>query len=138
MTIIHRVRPDEAAAALGARRGAALLDVRSRMEFEYVGHPRDALHVAWKEPPQWQVNENFIAEVRALLREHGEAKPESVPLYLICRSGARSLAAAEELARNGFLELYNIEEGFEGDRDQHGHRGTISGWRFRGLPWEQG
>ncbi|MFO1436593.1 MAG: rhodanese-like domain-containing protein [Gammaproteobacteria bacterium] len=138
MTAINRIRPEQAFAELSAQPRALLLDVRSRMEFEYVGHPRDASHIAWKEPPQWQVNQNFVAEVRALLAARGETAPESVPLYLICRSGARSLAAAEELARHGFIELYNIEEGFEGERDQHGHRSTIGGWRFRGLPWEQG
>jgi rhodanese-related sulfurtransferase len=138
MTVINKVGPDEAHAGLRARPGALLLDVRSRMEFEYVGHPRDAVHISWKEPPLWQANENFAAEVRALLQARGETAPESVPVYLICRSGARSLAAAEELARHGFIELYNVEEGFEGERDQHGHRSTVNGWRFCGLPWEQG
>jgi len=41
------------------------------------------------------------------------------------------------LIKNGFTSVYNVLEGFEGDKDENGHRNTINGWRFHRLPWEQ-
>ena len=57
-------------------------------------------------------------------------------LVLLCRSGVRSVAAAKRATELG-LEAYNILEGFEGDANEVGHRGTKGGWRMRGLPWRQ-
>jgi rhodanese-related sulfurtransferase len=57
-------------------------------------------------------------------------------LVLLCRSGVRSVAAAKRATELG-LEAYNILEGFEGDANAAGHRGTQGGWRMRGLPWRQ-
>jgi hypothetical protein len=48
----------------------------------------------------------------------------------------RSIAAACWATELG-LEAYNILEGFEGDPDAQAHRGTLGGWRLRGLPWAQ-
>ena len=56
---------------------------------------------------------------------------------MLCRSGARSATAGEMLVNNGYTNVYNVLEGFEGDKDENGHRSTINGWRFHGLPWEQ-
>jgi rhodanese-related sulfurtransferase len=137
MTSVNRVDPLQAHAQIAADPMAVLIDVRSRMEFDYVGHPIGAVHVPWKEFPEWKVNAGFVDAVRELLGSDGVA-PEGRPVYLLCRSGARSLAAGEELVRHGFRHVYNIEEGFEGERDAENHRGAINGWRFRGLPWEQG
>jgi rhodanese-related sulfurtransferase len=47
------------------------------------------------------------------------------------------LEAGARLLGAGFQEVYHVSEGFEGDLDEHHHRGTLGGWRFRGLPWEQ-
>lgn len=138
MTSVNRVDPLHAHAQLAADPTAVLIDVRSRMEFDYVGHPVGALHVPWKEAPEWRVNPGFVDAVRELLRADGGGAPEGRPVYLLCRSGVRSLAAGEELVRQGFRRVYNIEEGFEGEKDGESHRSTINGWRFRGLPWEQG
>lgn len=134
---VIRVNPQEAHTLIQQTPGAVLLDVRSRVEFDYVGHPPGAVHVAWKEFPDWSVNPAFAAQVSAVLREHGIADPQATPVFAICRSGGRSMSAAEELARHGFQTLYNVEEGFEGDQDGAGHRNTVNGWRVRGLPWEQ-
>jgi rhodanese-related sulfurtransferase len=138
MTSVKRVDPLQAHAQIAADPMAVLLDVRSRMEYDYVGHPIGAVHVPWKEFPEWRINADFVDAVRSLLRAAGVAEPEERPVYLLCRSGARSLAAGEELVRHGFRQIYNIEEGFEGEKDAENHRGAINGWRFRGLPWEQG
>jgi rhodanese-related sulfurtransferase len=56
---------------------------------------------------------------------------------LICRSGARSAAAAAALTGAGYRNAWNVAQGFEGDRDDEGHRGTVGGWKAVGLPWVQ-
>ena len=134
---IGRVTPTEAWQLLQNTPGAVLIDVRSRVEHDYVGHPPDAIPIPWKEFPDWQVNADFVAQVRAALIARGVTTPEQTPICALCRSGGRSLAAGEELLRHGFEKVWNIEEGFEGDRDADGHRNTVNGWRARGLPWEQ-
>jgi rhodanese-related sulfurtransferase len=57
-------------------------------------------------------------------------------LVLLCRSGVRSIAAAQRATALG-VQAYNILEGFEGDPDAQAHRGQLGGWRKRGLPWQQ-
>ena len=59
------------------------------------------------------------------------------PILLICRSGNRSEKAGIQLLEAGMENITHITDGFEGDRDDNNHRGTINGWRFNGLPWEQ-
>ena len=118
---------------------ALLVDIRSTMEFLFVGHPKGAVHVAWIDEPDWKVNPNFTTEIRKLILggvvHAGEIS--SAPVLLICRSGKRSMEAGKLLIENGFEEVYNISEGFEGELDEHHHRSTTGGWRFHGLPWEQ-
>ncbi len=118
---------------------AMLVDVRSGMEYLFVGHPRGAIHIPWIDEPDWTVNPYFVTEVRKLLLggqiEHGEI--HSAPVVLICRSGKRSREAGERLVKEGFSSVYNIDEGFEGELDEQHHRSTLGGWRFHGLPWEQ-
>jgi rhodanese-related sulfurtransferase len=117
---------------------AVLIDVRSEMEFLFVGHPVGAIHVPWIDEPTWKVNPNFATEVRKVIL--GGVSPEkggSVPIVLICRSGKRSLEAGEALIKDGLTEIYNIEDGFEGELDHQHRRSSIGGWRHAGLPWEQ-
>lgn len=119
---------------------AVLIDVRSNMEFLFIGHPVGSVHLAWIDEPEWEPNPNFAREVRELMLgkvicDHDSG--ECPPILLICRSGRRSLVAGEVLIEAGFKNIYNVKEGFEGPRDEHHHRSTISGWRFENLPWEQ-
>ena len=58
-------------------------------------------------------------------------------VYLICRSGVRSVAAATALTAAGLGPAYNVLEGFEGPHDAQGHR-SLAGWKNAGLPWRQG
>lgn len=136
---VKEVSPQAAWEILRAKPGAVLIDVRSSMEFDYVGHPLGAVNIPWKEAPAWHVNPDFSGMVREMLLSAPEINTEieSLPLLLICRSGRRSYEAAEELMRHGFRNVYNVAEGFEGDRDGEKHRGTINGWRICNLPWEQ-
>jgi rhodanese-related sulfurtransferase len=137
--MITEVDPRQAWELLQRHPEAVLLDVRSRMEFEYVGHPVGALHVPWSEFPDWRPDPDFVARVRErLLALRPGFEPEDVPLVSLCRSGNRSAAAGLALEQAGFRRVYNMREGFEGDRDAQRHRGTVGGWRFHGLPWEQG
>lgn len=135
---VPELDPSEAYAFLQRHPRAVLLDVRSRVEHDYVGRPLGAVHVAWQEFPTWEVNPRFVDEVRATLASlRPDCAPEEIPVLAICRSGARSRAAAAALMRAGFRETYNVAEGFEGVKDAHNHRNTVNGWRARGLPWEQ-
>lgn len=138
-TAIKHITPPEAWEILQTNDDAVLLDVRTSMEYEYVGHPMNAVNIPWQEAPDWQIRDDFVDTVRRALgaRTGNSGAVESLPVLTICRSGKRSLAAAEALAKSGFRNLYNIEQGFEGDRDGTKHRSTINGWRFHNLPWEQ-
>lgn len=108
---------------------AVLVDVRTDAEREWVGRVPGAVAVAWKQWPSMASNPNFDAELRA-------AVPEGVKLVLLCRSGVRSVAAAQRATGLG-IEAYNILEGFEGDVNVDKQRGHLGGWRKRGLPWTQ-
>ena len=132
MPAILRLTPPAAHAALVATPGAVLLDVRDPIEFAFVGAPLGALNIPWKLAPDMRPNPDFLASVGKAV-----ADPDT-PLFLLCRSGQRSLAAAEALAGAGYTRLHNIEEGFEGSLDADRHRNTVNGWRFHGLPWQQG
>ncbi|MHA1113507.1 MAG: rhodanese-like domain-containing protein, partial [Alphaproteobacteria bacterium] len=59
------------------------------------------------------------------------------PTLFLCRSGARSMAAAMAMTALGHTDCRNIVEGFEGDLNGDHHRGEASGWKAAGLPWEQ-
>ncbi len=138
-TSIKQISPQQAWEILEAEPQALLLDVRTSMEYEYVGHPLNALHIPWMDAPDWNIDTGFVDKVRqALVKRTGsDQRLESVAILAICRSGKRSQAAAEALACQGFNNLYNIEDGFEGDLDNNKQRNTINGWRFADLPWEQ-
>jgi rhodanese-related sulfurtransferase len=129
---IQRLSPLEAEAAMRAEPDALLIDVRDPIEFAFVGYPEGAINVPWKYAPAMRANPDFLSDIGRL------AAGLETPLYLICRSGQRSLAAAEVLAEAGYRYLVNIEEGFEGPLDDNKQRGTMGGWRYHGLPWQQG
>lgn len=136
MTYAGDVTPTEAYAAVTASDHAVLVDVRTRAEWAYVGVPQlDSQHqplfVEWQRYPDGSVNESFVDELRA------SGVAEGAPLYFVCRSGVRSIAAAEAATAAGLGPAYNVLEGFEGPHDSEGHR-TVSGWKVAGLPWRQG
>lgn len=136
---VKTISPPEAMKIIEQEPKSLLIDVRSHMEFLFIGHPVGAVHIPWIDEPDWTVNPNFAREVRQLLLgglPH-DGKSDQVPVILICRSGKRSLEAGELLIREGFVNIYNIDEGFEGELDDQHHRSTLGGWRFHDLPWEQ-
>ena len=125
--------PREAFEFLHNNPQALLVDCRSEMEFLFVGHPAGALHVAWNDGPDWDVNPHFVGQVKKVAGTNHAHRP----IVLICRSGNRSIEAGDALERAGFTDVYNVLHGFEGDLDDSHHRGSKNGWRFEGLPWEQ-
>ena len=118
---------------------AVLVDIRSTMEYLFVGHPTGSIHVAWIDEPDWTVNPHFVTDVRKVMLGGATAHNDigGAPVVLICRSGKRSIDAGKALLDAGFSEVYFVDEGFEGELDEHRHRGTKGGWRHHGLPWEQ-
>ncbi len=118
---------------------AILVDIRSSMEFLFVGHPRGAVHVPWIDEPDWMINPDFVTDIRKLVLGGVICTEDEgcAPIILICRSGKRSLEAGHVLLEAGFNRVFHVGEGFEGDLDDDHHRSTQGGWRFHGLPWEQ-
>jgi rhodanese-related sulfurtransferase len=127
------ITPSEAFERLEADPKTVLLDVRTMPEWIYVGIPAvDRLvRVSWQIFPTMEINPQFVE----MVREAGIRRDSQV--LCLCRSGSRSAFAAQALAAAGFENCYNIAEGFEGNRDDLGHRGTVGGWKSAGLPWVQ-
>ncbi len=123
--------PREAAELLQLTSNAKLVDVRTRAELDWVGRIPEATEIEWLAYPGNTSNAQFVQQLK-------HSVSSEAMLLFICRSGARSSAAAKAATDAGFADCYNVLEGFEGDKDANGHRGTINGWRFNGLPWSQG
>lgn len=109
---------------------AVLVDVRTAEERKFVGHVPGSKHVAWMTGLSLSRNPRFVKEL-----ENQTGKDQVI--LLLCRSGKRSAAAAEAATKAGFQQVFNVEEGFEGDLDEAQRRGTFNGWRHAGLPWIQ-
>ncbi len=131
------VTPQQAFDALKRDAKAALVDVRTQAEWSFVGLPdlraaqRQPALVEWQTYPAMARNPDFAADLARAGIEKGQ------PLYFLCRSGARSRAAAIAMTAQGYGPCYNIAGGFEGNRDTDGHRGTVEGWKAAGCPWRQ-
>ena len=138
---VTEINAREAFDLVESKSNSILVDVRSHMEYLFIGHPAGAVHIPWIDEPDWNINPNFVREIRQLVlggtSHEGFGTHNSVPIVLICRSGKRSLEAGNLLVKEGFNQVYNVKDGFEGELDEHHHRSTLAGWRFEGLPWEQ-
>jgi rhodanese-related sulfurtransferase len=131
----------EAWEALARSSGAALVDVRSKAEWVYVGVPvvssvgKKTLLVEWDDFTTGTLVPDFVGRLKAALAEQGLA--DDAPLYFICRSGNRSRNAALAATAAGYPQCFNIEFGFEGRLDTERHRNTPGSWKAEGLPWVQ-
>lgn len=131
------VSASEAWEKLTADPRAQLVDVRTMAEWNFVGLPdlsslgRRVHCVEWQSFPTGAPNPGFVAEASGALPD------KAAPVLLLCRSGARSRAAAIALTRAGYQQAFNIAGGFEGDMDEQGHRGSRNGWKAADLPWRQ-
>ncbi|MFV2035488.1 MAG: rhodanese-like domain-containing protein, partial [Halocynthiibacter sp.] len=135
------VTPKEAWRVLSADPAAQLVDVRSAAEWVFVGVPElssvnKVVHfVEWQRFPGMARVAEFENDTSALLKAAGVKS--ATPIFFLCRSGGRSMAAARALTALGQTAAFNILSGFEGDPDADRHRGNISGWKSDGLPWVQ-
>jgi rhodanese-related sulfurtransferase len=137
---MNHLTPLEAWELLQTEPGTLLVDIRSDMEYLFVGHPVGAVHIPWINEPSWSINENFVTEIRQLLLGEScteEKRKGCSPVILICRSGQRSVDAGRSLLQAGLRYVAHVVEGFEGELDKRFRRSTLGGWRFHGLPWEQ-
>lgn len=121
--------PEEAHILLREHPGAKLVDVRSHPELDFAGFVEGCCHVPWKLYPGMTPNPCFDDEIWKIAQQDDL-------LLLLCRTGGRSLEAAEHLAKLGYQKTYNILGGFEGRPDHGGQRGKMEGWKARGLPWK--
>ena len=149
-----------------------IIDVRSTSEYR-AGHPDFAYNVPYpyiyqqcdangrtadgacakaKVSEIAQDNADFVAYVQSLVRS------KDTPIYTLCRTGVRSVAAANLLTDAGFTNVHNIWEGFVGvnlmapkkqpdgttksmpvDLDHNGvlNDADKNGWRYHmGLPYD--
>jgi rhodanese-related sulfurtransferase len=131
------VAPTTAWKILSEQPGAILIDVRTRPEWNYVGLPELAgigkkpTLLEWQMFPNMQLNPDFVPALS------GAVADKDVPLLFLCRSGARSAAAAKAMTAAGYSTCLNVADGFEGPLDAHARRGAAAGWKAAGLPWRQ-
>ncbi|MDP1977557.1 rhodanese-like domain-containing protein [Undibacterium sp.] len=127
------VTPEEAYALLQNDSKILLVDVRTNAERDWVGRVNisEAQHLAvqWSLYPGGTPNPDFLAQLQASVPDK-----TNVILFL-CRSGVRSRHGAKLATENGYANCFDILQGFEGDKDEQGHRKTTGGWCHQGLPW---
>lgn len=128
--------PRQAWDLLASDPSAVLVDVRTSAEWQWVGGAdlselgRRAVGIEWM-TSAGEPNRRFLEQL-------GQAGVDAdTPVLFLCRSGHRSAAAASAATAAGLGPAYNVAEGFEGDPDAAGHRGSVNGWKVAGLPWRQ-
>jgi rhodanese-related sulfurtransferase len=139
-----------------------LIDVRTRAEYQFIGHPPMAYHFPYffltnkleKKEESWIYQ--FNHSNKDFFKEIGNKFQKTNNLLILSRDGTRSMLAAKKLVDHGFKHVYNIKDGFEGplfpffeDKNRHkfyrqlAHRNKIYGynhrryygWQWWGLPW---
>ncbi|WP_428539809.1 rhodanese-like domain-containing protein [Rhodopila sp.] len=135
--MVENVAPTQTWEALQSDDNAQLVDVRTDVEWNFVGVPeltasgKQAILIPWQIYPTMQRNDSFEDN----LKQAGLTSDHKV--YFICRTGGRSMAAAQAAQAAGFPHVFNVADGFEGAPDALGHRGATGGWKAEGLPWRQ-
>ena len=135
--MVENVSPGKTWEALKADPQAQRVDVRTDVEWNFVGIPdlapagKQAVLIPWQTYPAMQRNADFVDQ----LKQAGFTPEHRI--YFLCRTGARSTAAAQAALADGFPHAYNVADGFEGPVDGDGHRGAVAGWKAEGLPWRQ-
>ena len=128
MANTKRVSPAEAKKLIDEE-GYEYVDVRSEPEYA-AGHPTGARNVPIMHagPGGMQPNPEFLQVMQALY-------PKDAKIVVGCRSGQRSLRAAETLAGAGYTNVVDQRAGYEGARNAFG--GVVEpGWTTNGLPTE--
>ena len=120
-----------------------VLDVRTPEEYIFVGHAEMARNIplvfveydwdADKDETVVRPNPDLVARAKAVY------EPTDT-LVVMCRSGGRSAAAVNALAQAGFTNVYNVIDGFEGDKvddptSAYDGKRMRNGWRNSAAPW---
>lgn len=135
--MVENIPPPQVWQALRENPQAQLVDVRTDAEWTYVGLTdlsaagKQPVLIPWQVFPKMDVNTGFVEQ----LRQAGFTPEHHI--YFLCRSGVRSLAAAQAALAAGFAHVFNVADGFEGNPNGDGHRGRIAGWKAAGMPWRQ-
>ncbi len=128
--------PHQAWDLLASDSGALLVDVRTVGEWQQIGIPDPAALEGRAAFVEWVTalgpNPHFLSQLAQAGLEPGDGRA----IVFLCRSGVRSIAAAEAATAAGLGPAYNVLEGFEGSVGPDGQRGH-EGWRAAGLPWTQ-
>ena len=136
MSYAGDITPEEAWKLLTDDPEAVLVDCRTDAEWRFVGVAdlssldREVVYVEWNSS-DGRHNDNFVGDLKA-----AGVTPGDRPVVFLCRSGNRSIGAAEASTEAGIAPSYNVLDGFEGNLDEHRHRGG-TGWKAVGLPWRQ-
>lgn len=135
--MVDNVAPKQVWDALVSHPDARVVDVRTDIEWAQIGVPdlaetgKQPVLLSWQVAPTMQVNPGFVAQLKAA------GVTETDHVYFLCRSGVRSVSAAQAAQAAGFAHVYNIADGFEGPPDGRGERGRVAGWQASGLPWSR-
>jgi rhodanese-related sulfurtransferase len=122
------VTPKEADELLQKNPEFLLIDVRTQAELALVGRVPSALNIEWAFYPGMVQNQDFAKQL-------SEKVDISKTLIFMCRTGGRSHNAAAVAASLGYVQAYNMLEGFEGEANSLNQRTMLNGWKHAGLPW---
>src|SRR5258708_12144523 len=126
------VAPATAWKILSERKAAVLIDVRTRGEWNYVrlaeldSIAKKPALLEWQVFPSMQPNPEFVAALS------GAIANKDAPLLFLCRSGARSAAAAKAMTAAGYSTCLNVADGFERPLAAHANRGSAAGGKDNG------
>jgi rhodanese-related sulfurtransferase len=139
-----------------------LIDVRTRAEYQFVGHPINAYLFPYRFLTQdlEKINDEhryaFSKKNKKFIEQISKVFKKTDNLLIISSNGVRSALAAKELMAAGFKNIYDVENGFEGPEfpffkdsneqkfyRQLAKRNKINGfnhkrhygWQWWGLPW---
>ena len=123
--------PSEADYLLNNTKNSYLVDVRTHAELTFVGYIPNSIHIEWQSYTTGTINVNFLKILEIEIPDLNSL------IMFICRSGHRSHEAATHCFENNFKNIYNVLEGFEGDKNDNSQRNKVNGWKLRGLDWKQ-
>ncbi len=144
--------------------GIYLIDVRTPAEYQFIGHAVGTYNIPFmflsdkfvkkgglfkgKKMKKSRYQPYLNPDFTSYMKSHFKADDT---LLIMCRSGHRSGPASDLLVKNGFMNVYNVIGGFEGNKfhgqnaeerkllkkysKNYGHRGFVDGWKYFGLPW---
>jgi len=117
-----------------------IVDIRTRAEYIFVGHASMAYNVPYlfwtpgkDEKSGYKKNSRFVSDF-------AEKFKKTDKILVMCRSGNRSVPACKLLEEARFVNIFEIPDGFEGDKISdknsiyYGYR-CVNGWKHDGLPW---